>query len=88
MGRINFVTVQGIEIVNKYVFSFEGILDSWEVEGETYTDVAHIHLKTYDVYMGVEQLVSEDDYYWGEGVGLLEKTGLSGDIRLLSYNIE
>lgn len=82
------VTVQGIEIENKYVFSYEGNLDSWEVEGETYTDVAHVHLKTYYVYMGVEQLASEDDYYWGEGVGLLEKTGLSGNISLLSYNIE
>ena len=80
-------TANGITIQNKYIFSYVGKLDTKTVEGEEYSDIIHIHLDLYTVMMGQEFLASTDDYYWAYGVGLIEKSGLSGNIYLLDYNI-
>jgi hypothetical protein len=34
------------------------------------------------------QLFSEDDYWWAEGVGLIEAIGTSVNFELISYNIQ
>ena len=77
----------GISVENKYVFTNKGPVDSMEVEGVTYNDIIHVHLDTYIVMSGQEIPGSSDDYYWAKGIGLIMKTGLSGDISLVSYNI-
>jgi hypothetical protein len=78
----------GLVFQNKYLFSYVGKIDSHTVEGNTYNDVIHIHLVTSTIMNGNEVPASEDDYFWAKGVGLVEKTGPSGEITLVSYNIQ
>lgn len=81
------VSANGIDVQNKYVFTYEGKIDSKTVEGVEYTDIIYISLDLYTVMLGQEILASTEDYYWAKGVGLIEKSGMSGNIYLLSYNI-
>ncbi|MCB0807169.1 MAG: hypothetical protein KDC05_15330 [Bacteroidales bacterium] len=82
------VSNQGVNMDNKYEFTYESKLDSLTVEGKTYTDIMHVHLDLYTVFMGQEMLASSDDYYWAKGVGLIKKTGLSATLYLMDYNIQ
>ncbi|MCB2220067.1 MAG: hypothetical protein KQI35_06700 [Bacteroidetes bacterium] len=81
------MSANGNEVQNKYVFTYEGMIDTKTVEGIEYTEIIHISLDLYTVMMGQEILASTDDYFWAKGIGLIEKSGMSGNIFLLSYNI-
>jgi len=78
----------GVVFQTRYVFSYSAKMDSYTVESNTYNDVIHIHLVTTTIMSGIEIPGSEDDYFWAKGVGLVEKTGLAGQITLVSYNIQ
>jgi hypothetical protein len=78
----------GISVNNKYVFTYAEDLSSYEVYGVTYNDVIHINLDVFVIWMGTEIPAGVEDYYWAQGIGLIEKIGISGNMSLLSYNIE
>ena len=86
--HITTMSSGGSEFQNKHVFTFIGKESSRTVEGVQYNDIIHIQLDTYLVFQGEETLMYVDHHYWAKGIGLIEKSGDSGSIFLLSYNIQ
>lgn len=77
----------GIDYQTRYDFSFTGSAASRTVRGVTYQNILEIHLETFTNASGVWAPFSTDDYYWAEGVGLIEAIGTTVNLELISHNI-
>jgi len=78
----------GLNYQTQYDFTYAGEATSRTVRGVTYQDIIEVHLEVYTNITGSFQLFSEDNYYWAEGVGLIEAIGTSANFELVSYNIQ
>ncbi len=62
---------------------------SFTVNGQSYSNVAHVHLKESFVFGGQTQVFSNADYYYAKGVGLIKADlGSAGEENLTSYSIK
>ena len=77
----------GISYQTRYDFTYVGEETTRTVKGVTYSNILEVHLDTYTNATGSMQLFSQDDYYWAEGVGLIEAEGSTVNFELISYNI-
>lgn len=77
---------------NRYDFSFVEKLESHTVDQDTYDDVLHVQLDTYSSFTAAgetfEVLLSEENYFWAKGIGLVQVAGANLQMKLKSYDIQ
>ncbi len=78
----------GISYTTRYEMEYIERLSDRPVNGIYYIDVIHNQLNTYTTIAGTESLVSVDDYYWAQGVGLIEVEGTNGSTKIVSLDVK
>jgi len=81
-------SANGLNYTTRYQTEFVEKLTSHTVKGTSYPDVVHNQLSTYTTLGGSETLFSVDSYYWAKGVGLIDITGTTYDVKLTSYDVK
>ena len=81
-------SANGINYNTKYEFTYVSLDATRMVNGITYNNVIHIHLDSSTNPFGYYTPFSSDDYYWAEGVGLIEYIGSFSEMKLVSYDIQ